>query len=923
VVLGPLCGIFFLWAPLHALPRHFEPNRGQAPPSAFYVARNGANTALFSAAGPTFAQGGARIAMTLEGASRRAPLGESPLPGCSNYFLPSAQVTGVPHFGTLRYAGVYRGIDLVFHGDEYDFTLAAHADPRTIRMRFDATARLDNGELIVKSGDFELRHRAPVAYQEFDGSRHDVTAAYRLDRGIVTFDVGAYDHSRRLVIDPVLLYSTYFGGSAADDASTVLLDASGNTIMAGTTTSTDLPSTTGTRPGSFVSTLSYVTKMDAKSNLIFATYFGAGEATIRGGALDAAGNILLTGFSLTSAVAATAGAYQAKGAPGFVTKLSAGGDKILFTSTFNAYPAAIAQDPAGNVYVTGNTFGNLQTTPGVLQSTAGGGTCSDTPTGGGVCADAFVLKLSADATKLLYATYLGGELEDTGRAIAVDTVGNAYITGDTLSTKFPLVNAAQTKFVPLQQVFGSFAVGHAFVAKLAPDASKLVYSTYLGGSAADVGSGIAIDQSGNSYVAGATSSADFPGTTNYAGPAYDPADPSTDGDAFAAKYTPQGALLWTRLVGGADSDYAVALSLDTLGNLYIAGNTASADFPLTGESIPSCRRTVGPFVAELDSDGHNLLRSTKIGGIGFDLAGALALDKNNGIVYLAGAAASRAFFASGNASQRTYAGGDSDAFVTKIGWNGPPGAYVACVLNAATFAAGNQAFFPMGTVAPGEIVSIFGVGLGPAQAVASPILTGSGTVATSAGGTQVFFDGVAAPLLYVGENQINAVVPYEVKSSGSNPITQMTVQSTSGSFGPVTMPLSAAVPGVFTYDGSGIGQAAALNEDGSYNTVANPAVRGHIVTFFATGAGLLSPPAATGSITPGSPPFAAPQLPVSVLVRGANAQIQYVGAAPGYISGLLQINVYMPTDINFGSDVPLLVSFGGFSSQFQVSLAVK
>jgi hypothetical protein len=276
VVLGPLCGIFFLAAPLHALPRHFEPNRGQAPPSALYVARNGANAALFSSTGPAFAQGTARIAMTLEGASQRAPRGESPLPGRSNYFLPSARIAGVPHFGTLRYAGIYRGIDLVFYGDEYDFTLAPHTDPRAIRMRFDGAAQLDKGELIVKSGAFELRHRAPVAYQEFDSARPAVTAAYRLNGGIVTFDVGAYDRSRPLVIDPVLVYSTYFGGSGADDASTVLLDTSDNTIIAGTTTSTNLPSTTGVRAADFVTTLSYVAKMDAKSNVIFATHFGAG-----------------------------------------------------------------------------------------------------------------------------------------------------------------------------------------------------------------------------------------------------------------------------------------------------------------------------------------------------------------------------------------------------------------------------------------------------------------------------------------------------------------------------------------------------------------------------------------------------------------------------------------------------------------------
>jgi len=294
-------------------------------------------------------------------------------------------------------------------------------------MRYDGAARVDHGEPIVKSGGFELRHRAPVAYQEFGGARHAVSAAYRLFGGIGTFGVGAYDRSRPLVINPVLVYSTYFGGSGADDASAVLLDASGNTILVGSTTSTDLPVTAGAYQKSVKPsiTLGYVAKLDAKSNVLFASYFAAAsDTTLAGAALDAAGNILIAGFTVgNGTIAATSGAYQTAGGPGFVAKLSSAGDKLLFASTFNAYPAAIAQDPAGNLYVTGNTFGNLQTTPGVLQSAAGGGTCSDTPSGGEVCSDVFVLKLSADASKLLYATYLGGELEDTGRAITVDTAG--------------------------------------------------------------------------------------------------------------------------------------------------------------------------------------------------------------------------------------------------------------------------------------------------------------------------------------------------------------------------------------------------------------------------------------------------------------------------------------------------------------------
>jgi uncharacterized protein (TIGR03437 family) len=846
--------------------------------------------------------------MTLPGAARRTPQSESPLPGRSNYLF-DPPITGVPHFAALRYASVYPGIDLLFHGApgglEYDFRVAPGTDPRAIRIRFDGASRIEAGDLIVSAGDLELRHRAPVAYQEIDGTRRSVTAAYRLRDGIVSFTLGAYDRSRPLVIDPVLIYATYFGSD--DSASAILLDSAGNTVIAATGVVYDplanIPS-------------AFVAKLDPNSNVIFTTYLPPGATTIAGAALDSVGNIIVTGYGSPSA---TAGAYQTSGAPGFVAKLNSSGSQILFTSTFNAYPSAIAVDASGSIYVTGNVFGNLPATPGVVQPASGGGECSDTPTGAGVCSDAFVLKLSADATKLLYATYLGGNLEDTGLAIAVDTAGDAYITGYTVSPNFPLVNAAQSKF----QVFGDYAVGHAFVAKLAPDASKLIYSTYLGGSSADVGNGIAIDSSGNAYIAGSTSSSDFPVTpgayqTKYAGPAFDPTNPTSEGDAFVVKYSSQGAVQWSTLLGGSELDSAVAIAIDSLGNLYVAGNTGSTDFPTTPDSIPSCRRSTGPFVAEFDPTGARLLRSTYISGIGYDLAAALALDTNSGIVYLAGAASSEVFFAVGTASQKTYGGGDSDAFVAKLNWNSPPTVYVACVLNAASFSPGNQTAFPLGTVAPGEIVSIFGVGLGPAQPVTSPVITSTGSVATKAGGTQVFFDGVPAPLLYVGPNQINAVVPYEVNNA-----TQMTVQSAAGSFGPVAMPVAAAVPAVFTYNGSGIGQAAALNQDGSYNTVANPDTRGQIVTFFVTGAGLMNPPVADGAVSGTSLPLPIPQLPVSVTIRGANAQIQYAGAAPGYVAGLLQINVYVPTSINFGSDVPLFVNFGAFSTQFQVSLAVQ
>src|SRR5581483_8775583 len=195
-----------------------------------------------------------------------------------------------------------------------------------------------------------------------------------------------------------------------------------------------------------------------------------------------------------------------------------------------------------------------------------------------------------------------------------------------------------------------------------------------------------------------------------------------------------------------------SVALDSLGNVYVAGNTASNDFPATPNSIPSCRRGAnGPFVAELDPNGQRIQRATLLSGIGYDVASGLALDRSTGTIYVAGTAQSRAFLSTGAASQPAYAGGNSDAFVSKINWNGTAAVYVACALNAASFTAGNQGSYPLGTVAPGEIVSIFGVGLGPAQAVTSPVITSAHTIATSLGGTQVFFDGVAAPVLYVGQ----------------------------------------------------------------------------------------------------------------------------------------------------------------------------
>jgi uncharacterized protein (TIGR03437 family) len=303
-------------------------------------------------------------------------------------------------------------------------------------------------------------------------------------------------------------------------------------------------------------------------------------------------------------------------------------------------------------------------------------------------------------------------------------------------------------------------------------------------------------------------------------------------------------------------------------------------------------------------------------GLGYDIASAVALDSNGGI-YLAGKTASQVFFATPGAAQTTYtAGSASNAFAARIDLTAT-GIYAACVLNGASFAAGNTSFFAQGTVAPGEIVSIFGSALGPVIAQGLQ-LNSAGAVSTSLAGVSVTFDGIAAPLLYVSATQINAIVPYGLAAA----TTQLSVTYNGQSYGPITLPVAAAVPAIFSATQNGHGQAAVLNQDGTLNSVANPAPRGSVITFYAAGAGIMSPGVPDGAVSNG-PILPKPALAVSVSIRGVDATLQYAGAAPTYVSGLLQVNAVVPTTIDFGNLVPLMLNLGAFSSQLDITIAVK
>ena len=537
-----------------------------------------------------------------------------------------------------------------------------------------------------------------------------------------------------------------------------------------------------------------------------------------------------------------------------------------------------------------------------------------------------MLKLSSDGSKTIYATFLGSSTYDAANAIAVDSTGDVYLTGVTASSNFPVsTGAAQTQFGGTLAYFGE-KFGDAFVAKIDRKGATLLYSTYLSGTAADAGNAITVDANGNAYVAGGTESASWlsgpaKGTfqTAYAGPAPDPNEPDPAGDAFVAKLSPSGALDWYTYLGGSSNDEATAIALDSSGNIYVAGNNGSTNFPQAGNPVPDCHVGGRPFLAEFNSAGAKLLMTTGLSGMGYDQVYAMTLDTVHNVAYLAGNVESQVFFSTPNAAQPIYGGDDQDAFVSRLDLTIQPAIELSCVLNGASFIAGNTSPFPTGAVAPGEIVSLFGVGLGPNPA-AGLQLTSSGTVATSIGGMKVLFDGLPAPLLYAGNGQINAVVPYGLNASTTN----MTVESATLYVGPIPMPVEPSVPAIFNAnDPSNPSEAAATNSDSTYNSVANPAARGTYIAFYACGAGLMSN-SSDGAVTPYTQPFPMPLLqPVTVTIRGVDAQVLYAGAAPGYVNGLLQINVIVPATIDFGDHVPLVLTVGNSSSQDNITIAVK
>ena len=601
------------------------------------------------------------------------------LPGKSNYFIgsdPAKWQTDVRTYAKVKYEGVYPGVDLVYYGNqrqlEYDFVVAPGADPKAIALEIETrSSKLENrnpklaveasGDLVIETDGGEVRFHKPVVYQEqssvvsrqlspisfqpqdtaahpkskiqnrklLDG-RYVLTADNR-----VAFEVAAYDATKPLIIDPVMVYSTYLGGVGFDGANGIAVDSSGSAYVTGRASSLDFPLVRPLQAARNGNDSALVTKLNAAgSALVYSTYLGGSFADYGLGiAVDRHGSAYVTGVAGSVDFPTTSGAFQSTlggGTDAFVTKLNPPGNALVYSTylggSYEDVGSSIAVDHRGNAYVTGYTCSTDFPTANSLQGVMGG------------CYDAFVTKVNHDGSALVYSTYLGGRLFDLATGIAVDRQGSAYVTGWTESTDFPTVD-------PIQPASGGTVT--AFVAKLNAPGNALVYSTYLGGSGQDVSQGIAVGASGSAYVTGFTDSADFP-TVNPIQPGV-----SAFGSAFVTKLNRAGsAFVYSTYLGFGGRGIAVHPS----GNAYV-----------TGIGDPS-EGHVG--VAELNAAGSGLLYSISFGGSDEDMVTGIAVD-SSGSAYVTGFTFSGDFPAV-NPIQTGHGGEpDSDVFVTKIGAVGP------------------------------------------------------------------------------------------------------------------------------------------------------------------------------------------------------------------------------------------------------------
>ena len=1096
-----------VWAT--TLPLYFEPNQGQAHPRVEFLSRGNGAISYLTNNEAVFTVGGSPVRMRLAGASVSKPEGIDRLPGISSYFRGqdrSKWHTGIPQFGKVRYRSVYPGIDLVYYGTagniEYDFQIAPGADPGKIHIVYEGTGRLrldQHGDLILSTKTGEMRQKSPQVYQIVDGHRQKIAGAYKMEgRKTVGLTLAAYDRTKALIVDPVLQYSTFFGGPGEDGGDAVKVDAAGNIYIAAglavpLSDSNPFSSSPTNTAGPFEGAV--IKFSPAQNAILFVAHVGSDAITyVKDLAIDSAGNMYLAGstvsldFPLVNPIVSSnlSGSFSP-----FISKISADGKSLMYSTYFGGHAwdtgEGVAVDSDGNAYFTGvkesadfpilnALYSSGEETGAFLAKISPAGSLlfstlflgmpganrvvvdstgvymvglaaaavfpvknSIQPNQPGQLGMVGAVKFSLDGQSVIYATMFGGSGGGEATAAAVDTQGNLYLTGFA-SPGFSLVNAVQN----------SPGLGNdGFVAEINPQGNALIFSTYLAGNAEDDMLNMAIDGAGNIYVTGTTLSTDFPVLNAPA-----TSIPKTPGQrnpfyGFLTAYSPSGqSMLYSTLVGGSQAGEGVyGVATDATGNVYIVGATQSPDFPVTpnayqpklGGQWDVFLMTLSPVAATLPASvnvqpqvltftgtgganqppaqtvnvtaaagavitttvstasGGNWLTATLSGATQISVAvntTGLAIGTYHGTVSLSTGGGTPAsvsvtlsiptaapvltsyslttastvfpaltpltIFGSGflpGASATVYLNGalgagqpnsfyiapqsvtvvDSNTVqfspgvgsatpitiavtVTNTGSlesNALPillGAPSPLIVGVQNAAAASQPN-TVQPISPGEMITITGTDFGSPIGISAP--ANSGTPSTQLGNTRVLFNGIPVPVTYVSFAQINAVAPFSISGGVTASIV---VEYVGVASAPITVQVVPSMTGLFTANATGSGQGAILNQDSTSNSASNAAALGSVVTMYATGMGTTNPALPDGIAPQNS--SVKPVLAVSATIDGLPAQIVSAFAVPGML-GILQVSVQVPASAHTGAAIPVLLQVGSSQSQPGVTMATQ
>ena len=907
--------------------------------------------------------GGAFVRFALEDGSRRPALRRLEASGqVSQYFLGRAGLSRgriSPHFRRMRFDGVYEGVDLEFYGRggdiEYDFYLSAGARPQTIVLAFGSPVDIRaDGSLAIQAGEAELIQHAPMAFQ---GGRL-VEVRYRsLGERRIGFDIGEYDPDQPLRIDPRIGLASFFGASGSDRIDDIAFDSRGAMWITGRTNSPDfpLPPSGFPSPRRGVSDV-FASKLERASDAagneswrLVTTLFlgGAGRDRAAGIRVDPGGRVYIFGDTQSEDFPVSSSATQdglAGDSDAFLTVLresdfpffalrdEAGREaaqtaftnyEIEYSTLFGGSGDEIASEGAVSSFTEDpgqpcailaghSNSSDLLTTTFSIQEDSGGG------------ADAFFSVFCREGPAqypLTYGTYLGGNREEFGAAVDVAADGSFCIATRTTSSGLASSGWQRT----LTGSTEVYLACHAPIRRRSglPFLYRELGSTFWGGSAAESLIDIEIEDMGEGpepfrvHVLAESVSQGL--TQPFPAPALPPgtqaANPGTRSLLVGAFPSTLDRPLTQFWVGGSSQESGAGLVLSG-GCLAVAGATDSADFPSIA-GFPERRFNAGFDVAAGKfCFGPQMSAPTTVylgayGSSGADAASAIAAGAFDD-EYVAGwtTAASGVtpeLDTTASAPQSAYGGGQEEGLLVELY---RPRLRPEAVVGAADFVAR--------PIAPGQLVTLFGLGFGPG-AVIGPRLDEAGRVRTELAGVRVLFDGQPAPMIFVSRNQLSAVAPFflDVRSS-----VQVQVETDGARSAPVTLPVAPTAPAVFTLSQTGSGQAAVLNEDSSVNGSARPAAPGSLLQIFLTGAGQTQPRGVDGELIPARQPFPQIVAPVVVRIGGSEATVLYAGGAPGQVHGVAQINVLTPRALGSNPETPLEISIGGQSIQSGVTVAI-